>query len=168
MDKSWKTDLGTFLNKKEHYCETVYNSSVLDPLFEELMLEFARYDDFEVVFNKSERIDRALTEYLPAKYSLFVGSKRDSTHKFKFRIVVWFYNNNLIISDLSFRWKETIFDVIKEDIGQGDTGHNQNRTDILSVDESMNIEYVAAIITQKFKCYYEDFLDPNEDNISFR
>ena len=138
----WKSNLGAFMQKHEHYSVKEINNIIINPLLESLIKEFIRYDDFlpESFVTKDEEKD--------INYNHFVVKPNCYPKYFQFMVIIWFEKGKLFIENNS----KDVFNNLSEVFNLRTT---PNIVEEFTIEDAFKIDYLATVITRMFINYYE-------------
>lgn len=152
MSKSWKNDLEQFMNQKNHFCRTEINEHIIEPALNDVVKEFNRFDDWSAEYTK---VGNWLLEDYEREgkwviYTLTVSVKTIPNYYVTFRVTITYQKGLLILEDISKRFKE-----------------KPNRKENICINEAMKLDYLSAIIANKFKNYYMEMLPEEKSFFDF-
>jgi len=141
----WKSNLGAFMQKHEHYSVKEINNIIINPLLENLIKEFSRYDDFlSESFKRKDKIKDIEINYLRVKPNCY-------PNYFRFEVQIWFEKGQVFIKNgsLDVLKKAAKIFSLEEEIEE------HEEYEVFELSEAFKYDYLATIITRMFINYYE-------------
>jgi len=155
----WKSNLGAFMQKHEHYNTKEINTLVITPLIDNLINEFSRYDDFTTTAYVSTDTEKGIEiTYLTVKPNCY-------PNYFSFEIQIWFEKGKVFINNNSldvFQNLKDTLDVLLEESEK--TKNTESFLQEFDLEEAFKTDYLATIIIRMFISYYEHTCRQNKLN----
>ena len=152
---NWEAELGNFMRENKHYSIKEITKLIIIPSLEKLTTEFNRYDNF-----LAEMFERTDNESHKKTFYFKVSPNRYPDY-FKFMICVWFEEGRLILKNKSKNVWYDLADLLPETNTDSFGKTIKWNTDSIEIDELFEIDYLAAIISGKFKAYYQSICKLN-------